>query len=90
MRNNLHNPPFGGVLRSNYRRVLVVRYAGLSGEHRHVAAQGLSNGVPVVTLPAKYVRGRFALAMYQQMGYTELVADDVQVGVGALDHRPAS
>ncbi|CBJ29260.1 putative methyltransferase [Ectocarpus siliculosus] len=40
--------------------------------------EGLSNGVPVVTLPAKYVRGRFALAMYQQMGYTELVADDVQ------------
>ncbi|CAM9670942.1 unnamed protein product [Ectocarpus sp. 6 AP-2014] len=40
--------------------------------------EGLSNGVPVVTLPAKYVRGRFALAMFQQMGYTELVADDVQ------------
>lgn len=43
--------------------------------------QGLSNGVPVVTLPAEFVRGRFALAIYRQMGYTDLVADGVEVGV---------
>ncbi|CAM9697392.1 unnamed protein product, partial [Laminaria digitata] len=40
--------------------------------------EGLSNGVPVVTLPAEFVRGRFALAMYKQMGYTDLVAEDVE------------
>lgn len=42
-------------------------------------SQGLANGVPVVTLPAEFIRGRFALAMYRQMGYTDLVADDVEV-----------
>lgn len=47
--------------------------------------QGLSNGVPVVTLPANLVRGRFALAMYRQMGYTDLVAEDVEV---RLQYRP--
>lgn len=41
----------------------------------------MSNGVPVVTFPAEFVRGRFALAMYRQMGYTDLVADGVEVGV---------
>lgn len=41
--------------------------------------QALSNGVPVVTLPAKFIRGRFALAIYRQMGYTDLVADDAAV-----------
>ncbi|CAM9713019.1 unnamed protein product, partial [Hapterophycus canaliculatus] len=40
--------------------------------------ESLSNGVPVVTLPAEFVRGRFALAIYLQMGYTDLVADDLQ------------
>lgn len=32
-----------------------------------------------MTLPADFVRGRFALAMYKQMGYTDLVAEDVEV-----------
>ena len=41
--------------------------------------QALSHGVPVVTLPAKFIRGRFTLAMYRQMGYTDLVADNVAV-----------
>lgn len=36
-------------------------------------------GIPVVTMPAKFVRGRFALAMYRQMGYTDLVAEDLEV-----------
>ncbi|CAM9390627.1 unnamed protein product, partial [Scytosiphon promiscuus] len=40
--------------------------------------ESLSKGVPVVTLPAEFVRGRFALAIYLQMGYTDLVADDLQ------------
>ncbi|CAM9560190.1 unnamed protein product, partial [Ascophyllum nodosum] len=38
----------------------------------------MSHGVPVVTLPAKFIRGRFALAMYKQMGYTDLVATDLE------------
>lgn len=41
--------------------------------------KGLAYGVPVVTLPADFVRGRFALAMYTQMGYTDLVAENVEV-----------
>lgn len=41
--------------------------------------QGLSMGIPVVTLPAKFIRGRFALAMYRQMSYTDLVAADLEV-----------
>ncbi|CAM9920099.1 unnamed protein product, partial [Choristocarpus tenellus] len=40
--------------------------------------EALSNEVPVVTLPSDLVRGRFALAIYHQMGYTDLVASDVE------------
>lgn len=52
-----------------------------------VSEKGLSNGVPVVTLPADFVRGRFALAMYKQMGYTDLVAEDVEVRVQECKHN---
>ena len=53
---------------------------------RFAAEKGLSSGVPVVTLPADFVRGRFALAMYKQMGYTDLVAEDIEVRVLSLIH----
>lgn len=56
--------------------------------HTIPTLQSLANGVPVVTLPAKFVRGRFALAMYLQMGYTDLVADDIQVNDNTLRGNP--
>lgn len=48
--------------------------------------QALSHGVPVVTLPADLIRGRFALAIYKQMGYSGLVADDLEVRMYAIFH----
>lgn len=40
----------------------------------HTSYEALSLGLPVVTLPGDLLRGRLAYAMYQQMGYTDLVA----------------
>jgi hypothetical protein len=36
----------------------------------------LSHGVPIVTFPQRYVRGRFSVAMFQQMGLLEYVTAD--------------
>jgi predicted O-linked N-acetylglucosamine transferase (SPINDLY family) len=35
-----------------------------------------SVGTPIVTLPSKFLRGRFTLAMYKQMGFLDCVAGD--------------
>ncbi len=36
----------------------------------------LANGIPMVTLPPEFIRGRFTSALYRQMGHSELVASD--------------
>jgi len=38
--------------------------------------EALAVGTPVVTLPSPYLRGRLSLAMYRQIGFTDLVAKD--------------
>ncbi|CAM9214198.1 unnamed protein product, partial [Discosporangium mesarthrocarpum] len=40
--------------------------------------EALSANVPVVTFPSDLLRGRFALALYRQMGLTGLVARDIK------------
>jgi predicted O-linked N-acetylglucosamine transferase (SPINDLY family) len=36
--------------------------------------EALSMGLPVVTLPTEFARGRFCMSIYKHMGYTDLVA----------------
>jgi protein O-GlcNAc transferase len=43
----------------------------------HTSYEALALGLPVVTLPGQFLRGRLAYAMYQQMGYRELLAASV-------------
>jgi len=38
--------------------------------------EGLAMGVPIVTLPSPYLRGRFTLGCYQRMGIDDCVATD--------------
>src|SRR5262249_1859091 len=38
--------------------------------------EGLAFGVPIVTLPSPYLRGRITFALYQQMGLLDCVATD--------------
>jgi protein O-GlcNAc transferase len=40
--------------------------------------QGFAAGIPIVTLPGKYLRGRGTLAHYRHMGFTDCVADSPQ------------
>jgi protein O-GlcNAc transferase len=40
----------------------------------HTSYESLAIGLPVVTLSGQYLRGRLTHAMYQQMGYTDLIA----------------
>lgn len=42
----------------------------------HTSYESFACGVPVVTLPSRFLRGRLTLAMLQQMGVEELVAAD--------------
>ena len=39
---------------------------------------GLAHGVPVISLPSNFVRGRFTLALYRQMDFMECVASSVE------------
>ena len=43
------------------------------------SADGLANGVPVLTLPAEYLRGRMGVQFYRSMGMPELVAHNRSV-----------
>jgi len=43
----------------------------------HTSYEALAIGLPVVTLPGEFLRGRLAHAMYQQMEYRELLVNDV-------------
>eukprot|EP01038_Epipyxis_sp_PR26KG_P008930 gene8930-12043_t len=38
----------------------------------------LSHGIPMVTLPSMYLRGRFTMSMYRQMNHMELIATNTQ------------
>lgn len=38
----------------------------------------LAHGVPVISLPSSFVRGRFTLALYRQMGFMECVASSIE------------
>lgn len=40
--------------------------------------EGFSVGLPVVTLPGKYMRSRHTAAFYKYMGYTECIAETVE------------
>ena len=40
----------------------------------HTSYEALALGLPVVTLPGQFLRGRLTYAMYQQMGYRDLLA----------------
>ena len=39
--------------------------------------QAIATGVPVVTCPGRYLRGRFSTATCERMGMSELVAGDM-------------
>jgi len=39
--------------------------------------QALAMGLPVVTLPGRYLRGRVSLAIYERMGLRDCVARDL-------------
>ena len=43
------------------------------------SADGLANGIPVLTLPAEYLRGRMGVQFYKSMGMPELVAHNRSV-----------
>jgi predicted O-linked N-acetylglucosamine transferase (SPINDLY family) len=43
----------------------------------HTSYEALAIGLPVVTLPGQFLRGRLAYAMYEQMGYRDLLAGGV-------------
>ena len=38
----------------------------------------LAHGVPVISLPSPFVRGRFTLALYRQMGFMECIASSAE------------
>src|SRR5262249_34080021 len=40
----------------------------------HSSYEALALGLPVVTLPGEFLRGRLTYAMYQQMGYKDAIA----------------
>jgi len=46
----------------------------------------LSHGVPIVSYPQRYVRGRFTLAMYQQMNVSEYTVDSPAEYVNVVLH----
>jgi protein O-GlcNAc transferase len=47
----------------------------------HTSYEALANGLPVITLPGQFLRGRLAHAMYQQMGDCDLLVDGVDAYV---------
>jgi predicted O-linked N-acetylglucosamine transferase (SPINDLY family) len=51
--------------------------------------EGLALGVPIVTLPAAFLRGRFTLGHYREMGYDGCIADSPARYV-ELAHRLAT
>jgi predicted O-linked N-acetylglucosamine transferase (SPINDLY family) len=43
----------------------------------HTSYEALALGLPVVTLPGRFLRGRLTHGMYQQMGYSDLEAQSI-------------
>jgi protein O-GlcNAc transferase len=64
----------------------------------HTSYEALAIGLPVVSLPGQFLRSRLTYAMYQQMGYTELLSQDtnnyvgkaLRLGLDAKEHAMAS
>jgi uncharacterized protein (TIGR03032 family) len=64
----------------------------------HTSYEALAIGLPVVTLPGQFLRGRLAYAMYRQMGSTDLIAKDaadyirlaLQLGTDSKNRAAAS
>ncbi len=44
----------------------------------NTSLESFAFGIPIVTLPGKFLRGRLTLALYQQMGVMDCVADDTE------------
>jgi predicted O-linked N-acetylglucosamine transferase (SPINDLY family) len=44
----------------------------------NTSLEAFSIGIPVVTFPSPFLRGRFTAAFYKFMGFTELIASDVE------------
>jgi protein O-GlcNAc transferase len=40
--------------------------------------EALSMGLPVVTMPTEFARGRYCMSIYKHMGYTDLVAETAE------------
>ncbi|HIA07573.1 MAG TPA: hypothetical protein EYN73_00495 [Chromatiaceae bacterium] len=63
----------------DYLRVNVLCTAMMDTPHWSggmTSLDALANGLPIVTLEGDLSRGRQTSAMYQQMGFTDLIADD--------------
>jgi hypothetical protein len=54
------------------------------------AHDALSNGVPTITLPSEFLRGRFTAAIYKQMGVTNLIAKNVEDYLSLVNHLMAN
>jgi predicted O-linked N-acetylglucosamine transferase (SPINDLY family) len=80
--------PFDGVMdRVRFiPRVSVERFLGIMASADvlldtwpfgggNTSYQGFAAGVPIVTLPGEYLRGRGTLALYRHMGFMDCVAD---------------
>lgn len=63
----------------------------------HSSYESLSLGLPTITLPGEFLRGRLTYAMYQQIGYRDLIARDandyvrlaVEMGTSTQAHASA-
>ena len=65
--------------RPNYLNLLAVSDVMLDPVHfggGNSSYEGLAMGLPIVTLPAEYLRGRITFALYKKMGFTDCVAND--------------
>jgi predicted O-linked N-acetylglucosamine transferase (SPINDLY family) len=89
----------GRLSRPDYLRLLASCDVMLDPIHfggGNTSYEALALGLPVVTWPSPYLRGRLIYAMYRQMGFTDLVATDaagyvaraVRLGTEP-DHRQA-
>jgi protein O-GlcNAc transferase len=75
--------------RNDFLNLLAVADVMLDAIHfggGNTSYEGLAMGLPIVTLPSAFLRGRLTYAMYCQMGFLDLVARDaadyVRLAVG--------
>jgi predicted O-linked N-acetylglucosamine transferase (SPINDLY family) len=68
----------GPLTRTDYLSLLVAADVVLDPVHfggGNTSYTALALGLPIVTWPSEFLRGRLTYAMYRQMGFTDLVAD---------------